>query len=182
VLAVFVLQVVPGLIAKTIFDTLTGAQTAILNLWWLIALYASVELARLVITLSAEWSGWTFRYVVGALLRRNLLASILRRPGDNALPVSSGEAINRFRNDVAEVGDFPTWLPDIGGKVIAAAIAILVMARINLTITLVIFAPLAYPALQPHERPRYGRGDRVSRRGVWRGASSENRQCGSGYG
>src|SRR5262245_28320844 len=113
VIALFVLQVGPGLVEKTIFDTITGAVPAALNLWWLIALYASVELARLAITLGVEWSGWTFRYVVGALLRRNLLASILHRSGDNALPVSSGEAINRFRNDVAEVSDFPTWLPDI---------------------------------------------------------------------
>ena len=74
---------------------------------------------------------------------RNLFASILRRSGADPLPVSPGEAINRFRNDVAETADFPTWLPDIGGKVIAAVVAIVIMARINLTITLVIFVPLA---------------------------------------
>jgi ATP-binding cassette subfamily B protein len=79
---------------------------------------------------------------VGALLRRNLLASILRRPGDLPLPVSSGEAISRFHTDVPEVSDFPTWLPDQAGKILAAAVAVLIMARIHLGITLVIFLPL----------------------------------------
>ena len=40
------------------------------------------------------------------------------------------------------MGDFPTWLPDQVGKWIAAVIAVVIMARINLTITLVIFLPL----------------------------------------
>ncbi|MGH2524353.1 MAG: ABC transporter transmembrane domain-containing protein, partial [Anaerolineales bacterium] len=141
-LVVFGLEFVPGLIEKSVFDTITGAAPATIGLWSLIALYVSVALARFVSSLGAEWHGWTFRYVVGALLRRNLFASILRRTSDNALPISPGEAINRLRNDVGEVADFPLWLPDQAGKIVAGVIAILIMARINLTITVVIFLPL----------------------------------------
>ena len=81
---------------------------------------------RLFAVLGAEWYGWTFRLVVSALLRANLFASILRRPSDQPLPVSSGEALNRFRNDedMGEICDFPTWIPDQLGKWIAAAVAI----------------------------------------------------------
>ena len=43
---------------------------------------------------------------------------------------------------MGEVTDFPTWIPDQVGKWVAAAIAVVIMARINLTITLVIFIPL----------------------------------------
>ncbi len=143
VVVAFGLQVFPGLIEKAIFDSITGAAQASLGLWTLIALFVSTEVARLVASLGLEWTGWTYRYTVGALLRRNLFASILRRSGADPLPVSPGEAINRFRNDVAETADFPTWLPDIGGKVIAAVVAIVIMAKINLTITFVIFVPLA---------------------------------------
>jgi len=138
----FGFQVLPGLIEKSVFDRLSSAAPATINLWLLIALYVSVELARLLTAIGTEWYGWSFRLVVGALLRRNLFASILRRRGDHALPVSPGEAINRFRTDVAEVADFPTWLPDQVGKWIAALIAIVIMARINLTLTLIIFLPL----------------------------------------
>jgi ATP-binding cassette subfamily B protein len=78
------------------------------------------------------------------LLRANLMASILRRRSDQPLPVSSGEALNRFNyhEDMGEITDFPTWIPDQVGKWIAAAIAVVIMARINLPITLVIFIPL----------------------------------------
>ena len=138
----FAAQVVPGLIEKNVFDTLTGAEPATLSLWALIALYISAELGRLATSFADIWTGATFRYTVGALLRRNLFASILRRPGAKALPISSGDAINRFDDDVAETSDFPTWLPDQAGQVIAFVLAVIIMARINLTITLVIFLPL----------------------------------------
>jgi ATP-binding cassette subfamily B protein len=86
----------------------------------------------------------TFRLLLTSLLRSNLLASILRRRSDQLLPVSPGEALNRFHynEDMGEITDFPTWIPDQVGKWIAAAIAVVIMARINLTITLVIFIPL----------------------------------------
>jgi len=138
----FAAQVIPGLIEKSVFDTLTGAAPATISLWALIALYISAELGRLATSFGDIWTGVTFRNTVGALLRRNLFASILRRPGAKVLPVSSGDAINRFDNDVDETSDFPTWLPDQAGQVIAFVLAVIIMARINLTITLVIFLPL----------------------------------------
>ncbi|NLG99809.1 MAG: ABC transporter ATP-binding protein [Chloroflexi bacterium] len=145
----FALQVVPGLVVKSVFDTISGEAAApfgsllgIDPLWWLILLYFLVEVGRLLLSLGSEYYGWTFRLVAGALLRSNLFASILRRRSDSALPVSSGEAVNRFRTDVGEVSDFPLWLPDQVGKWVAAVVAVVIMARINLTITLVIFLPL----------------------------------------
>jgi len=152
-LLVFGLQVVPGLIVKQVFDTIGGgpkAGTASLGnfslgeatLWVLIGLYILAELIRLFLSIGAEWYGWTFRLAAGALLQRNLFASILRRSGEHPLPVSTGEALNRFDEDVSEVSDFPTWIPDQVGKWIAAVIAVIIMARINLTITLVVFLPL----------------------------------------
>jgi ATP-binding cassette subfamily B protein len=136
-------QVVPGLIEKAIFDTITGASPATVSLATLIALYISVGLARVVTAYGETWAGRTFRYRVGALLRRNLLAAHLRRPGAVTPPVAPGEAVNRYRDDVAEVADFPLWLPDVVGNVLAFVIAVTIMARINLTITLFVFLPLA---------------------------------------
>jgi ATP-binding cassette, subfamily B, bacterial len=141
----FALQVVPGLVVRQIFDTIagvTGSQANAGILWGLIAIYVGVELARVVLLLGSEYYGWSFRLVVSALLRSNLFAAILRRPSDQALPMSSGEAVNRFRTDIGEVSDFPLWLPDQVGKWVAAIIAVTIMASINLTITLVIFVPL----------------------------------------
>ncbi len=137
----------PGLVEKAVFDTITGAAPVAISLWALIALYVSVGAARLVSTYVETWAGMTFRCTVGALLRRNLLASLLRRPGALVPPVSPGEAVNRYRNDVGEVGDFPTWLPDVAGTVLAFVIAVGVMASINLPVTLIVFVPLAGVAI-----------------------------------
>jgi ATP-binding cassette subfamily B protein len=149
---IFAEQLAPGLIAKTIFDRLSGehalnnqsAQTDVTFLWGMIALYLGIEVARLFVAIGYEYYGMTFRLLTTSLMRSNLMASILRRRSDQPLPVSSGEALNRFHynEDMGEVTDFPTWIPDQIGKWIAAAIAVVIMARINLSITLVIFIPL----------------------------------------
>src|SRR5215211_2912490 len=145
-LLIFAEQLAPGLIVKTIFDRLSGqgSQSDVPFLWGMIALYLGIELARLFVAIGYEYYGMTFRLLTTSLLRSNLMASILRRRSDQPLPVSSGEALNRFHynEDMGEITDFPTWIPDQVGKWIAAAIAVVIMARINLTITLMIFIPL----------------------------------------
>jgi ATP-binding cassette subfamily B protein len=145
-LLIFAEQLAPGLIVKSIFDHMSGeaAQSNVTFLWGMIALYLGIELARLFVAIGYEYYGMTFRLLTTSLLRSNLMASILRRRSDQPLPVSSGEALNRFHynEDMGEVTDFPTWIPDQVGKWVAAVIAVVIMARINLTITLVIFIPL----------------------------------------
>jgi ATP-binding cassette, subfamily B, bacterial len=145
-LLIFAEQLAPGLIVKAIFDRLSGqgTQSDVTFLWGMIALYLGIEMARLFVAIGYEYYGMTFRLLLTSLLRSNLLASILRRRSDQPLPVSSGEALNRFHynEDMGEITDFPTWIPDQVGKWIAAAIAVVIMARINLTITLMIFIPL----------------------------------------
>ncbi len=144
VLQIFYLgsRVLPGLVEKAVFDQITGAAPVTLSVVALVALYISIGLARMAATYGETWAGWTFRYTVGALLRRNLFAAHLRRPGAAAPPIAAGEAVNRYRTDVAEVGDFPTWLPDVAGNLVSFIIAVIIMARINWQITLFVFLPL----------------------------------------
>jgi ATP-binding cassette, subfamily B, bacterial len=134
--------IIPGLVERAIFDSLTGAQPATLGIWTLIALYVSVELARLGANFGQDYMLVTFQLLCGALLRKNLVASLLRRPGARGLPVTAGEALSRLGSDVAEVSDFPLWLPGVGAHVIAAVVAVAIMARINLMITVVVLLPL----------------------------------------
>ncbi len=134
----------PGLIEKSIFDTLTGAAPIGLSVWSLLGLFVSVELARLMLSFGDAWGDPTFRYLVGGLLRANIMAGVLRRPGALARSValSSGEAINRFDDDVGETSDFPMWLPGVAGQVLFALAAAIIMARINLPITVLVLLPL----------------------------------------
>jgi ATP-binding cassette subfamily B protein len=131
-----------GLIEKSVFDTITGAAPARIGVWALVALYVSVGIARLAVSFADIWGGVTFLYTVGAMLRQNMLASLLRRPGALPLPVTSGEAISRYRTDVAEVADFPTWLPHVAGYGLAFVLAVVIMIQIAPTMTLIIFLPL----------------------------------------
>jgi ATP-binding cassette subfamily B protein len=135
-------RVVPGLIEKAVFDRLTGAAPVQFDIPALIILYVSVELGRAVAYLGDAWGGWTFRGLAGTLLQRNLFAVALRRPGALSPPVSSGEAINRYRGDVGETADFPTWLGTNLGHLASFFIAVAIMVSINPTITLVIFLPV----------------------------------------
>ena len=135
-------RVVPGLVEKAIFDTVTRQAPARFGVSTLIALYVSFALARLVLIFGYTWAGTYFRMSIQALLRHNIIASILRRPGATTLPVSSGEAISRLDDDVGEVADFPTWIPEVAGDMAAFVLAVIIMARINALITLVIFVPL----------------------------------------
>lgn len=138
----YLLRIIPGLIEKQVFDTLTGVVPATFGLWELLAFYISTELVMQTAMFGNIWGSTTFRRNVGALLEKNLFASILRRPGAKTLPMAAGDAVNRFDDDISETADFPTWLPPMAGKTISALVAIIIMARINLLITLVVFLPL----------------------------------------
>lgn len=152
------IRVVPGLIEKAIFDAITAAAPAgadgmamtgaatgmvVPAVATLIALYFSIGLARMVATYGETWAGYTFRQVTGAKLRHNLMAARLRQPGAVTPPIPAGEAVNRYNDDVAEVCDFPLWLPDVAGNLLAFVIAVAIMGAINWVITLFVFLPLA---------------------------------------
>ncbi len=140
-------QVIPGLVIKAIFDRMTGHAAAGLGFPALIALFVAIEAARFAASFGEVWGDVTFRLTTGALLRRNILAAILQRPGALPLPVTSGAAVNRFRDDVDETSDFPTWFPHVAGSVVGTAMAITIMARIDLTITIFVFLPLLVAVL-----------------------------------
>jgi ATP-binding cassette subfamily B protein len=75
-------------------------------------------------------------------LRRNIISNLLLRFGAEPLPVHPGDAVIRLDDDVSDFADFPNWLPDIFGHFLFALIAFIIMAQINLTITLVAVLPL----------------------------------------
>lgn len=131
-----------GLLTQAVFNTISGDRPATISVWTLIALYVALELARLVTLLGETWAGYTFRLRTGALLRRNIFAAILRRPGAQAHPVAPGDAVDRLDNDVAEISDFPTWLPEVIGELLGAIIAVAIMLQVNWRITVWVFLPM----------------------------------------
>lgn len=140
-------QVIPGIVIQSIFDRMTGHGAAGYGIPALIALFVAIEASRFAVSFGQVWGDVTFRLTTGALLRRNILSAMLRRPGAVPLPVSSGAAVNRFRDDVDETSDFPTWFPGETGNAMGTAVAIVIMARIDLSITIFVFLPLVVAML-----------------------------------
>ncbi|WP_420631187.1 ATP-binding cassette domain-containing protein [Candidatus Leptofilum sp.] len=147
-LAIYALgmRLVPGWLEKSFFDQLnaSSANTATLSnaLWTLLLLIIGVELSRMVMDILGNWGAAKVRMAGGSLMRRNVMHTILQKPGAQPLPVPTGDVINRLDDDLADFADFPTWIPQIVGKTVFAIFALIIMFRIAPRITAVAILPL----------------------------------------
>ena len=139
----YLLPLAPGAIIRSFLDGLSGKAPAGLNLWSLVALLIAATLGRIAVMSGASWAETTLDLTAGALLRTNVFARILERPGARAVPASAGEAISRLRDDAQAVERFTGWTLDPLGEVTATVIALTVLVRINAAITLAVLVPMA---------------------------------------
>ncbi len=138
---------VPGLLGKQFFDALSHKASARLTVEEIVILFIVVGIVTVGAGLLGAGTTAAAGYTARALLRRNLMARVLDRPGAQALPYSSGEAISRLRGDVNEVADFITGLNFLSGQFAFAIIGITAMARINAPLAAVIILPLVVVVL-----------------------------------
>src|SRR3989441_2790966 len=131
-----------GLVMRAIFDAVTHGATVGTGLASVLALLLGVAAARIVINVWAVNAWATYFFSRAALLRSNLLQSILGRPGARALPASPGEAMSRFRDDVEELLRLVEMTVDGVGIVLAGIIGAAIMFRINPVITKAVLVPL----------------------------------------
>lgn len=140
-------QIAPGLIMQAFFNYLTGdAQTGI-NITTIIALIIASYIGRQIGAYGFVFADPPIFSQTALLLRRNLMKHILRRPGAAPLPDSPGEAVSRFRNDVVEIPLFMIMMNDISVGLLIVAISIVMMAQINILITLLALVPLVIVGL-----------------------------------
>ncbi|MGE5654809.1 MAG: ATP-binding cassette domain-containing protein [Bacillota bacterium] len=139
--AIHTLPVLPGLITRHFFNTLTSEATGF-NIWTIIAMLVAVAIGRITTIVFGALTDSKHRFTMSALLRNNLLQGIFRRPGAAALPCSPGEAVSYFREDAEQVEDVISWTVDMIGEIVFASTAVVVLVRINPTITLFVFLPL----------------------------------------
>jgi ATP-binding cassette, subfamily B, bacterial len=129
------------MIERIVFNQL-GLTSNMWSLWLVIAIYLAVMIARMGSIMAEAWGDVTFRYRLKGLLHHNALQQALERPGAEPLPVSALEAINRLRDDVDEVADFPLWIPEVIATVSTGIIAFVVMSRIDATLSVLSVIPL----------------------------------------
>ena len=135
--------IVPGLLVQEFFNTLPQARGLNYTLWTLLILLVIAALVKAVLVVLGGQADILHRFSISGLLRRNLLAHILERPGAKAVPGSPGEAISRFRDDGQQAEDSVSWTLDTIGQTLFALIAVFILLRINVQITLLVFVPLA---------------------------------------
>jgi ATP-binding cassette subfamily B protein len=138
----YLLPLVPGLIIQRFFDDLSDNASPGANSWTFLALLVAVGVTRSITMLIAGWAEPMLMVVVSALLRRNMLQHILRHPGARAVPVSAGEAVSRFRDDVQAVTMFLCWTFDPIGQALMTILAIVILWQIDPLLTLGVFVPL----------------------------------------
>ncbi len=140
--AIAMVPLIPGLLSREFFDTLTGHARLQVGVWGIIALLLGAALGRTVLVFVGALADILHRFSMSSLLRRNALEAILERPGARALPESPGEAITRFREDATQVEDAISWTLDIIGATAFAVVSVTVLFRVNPHITTYVFLPL----------------------------------------
>ncbi len=132
----------PGLIAKSIFDALTGDAQPERGTNELIGLLIALALGRALLWLIAGTVEILLRFTSSGRIRRNMLRRVLRRPGAVGMPFSIGETISRFRDDAYQAEDGLDWTDEIIGQGVVTLIAIAILLKVSIPLTLACALPL----------------------------------------
>ena len=130
-----------GLIRKGFFDALTGESGVGFNAWTYVALFVVAHLADRGVLISSAfvWARW--RYAVSTLLRKNLMTAIMDMSAPHNVSTASGETTNRLRDDVQAILSYLEQYIHLWGNLIFAILAIIVMAQIDVAVTLITVIP-----------------------------------------
>jgi ATP-binding cassette, subfamily B, bacterial len=138
---VFTLPVVSGLIVRAFLDRLSGGAGG-LSPWPLLALLLALAAGRWLPILAVGWVDATHNVLMQGLLRRNLLAAVLERPGAEPLAAPDGDVLSRFRDDVEGANHIFVLLYDLIGHTVMTGAAVAVMISISPKLTVLVFLPL----------------------------------------
>jgi ATP-binding cassette subfamily B protein len=148
IISFYLWPLVPGVVIRRIFDMLSAhaplTNSTSATLWAFAGVLIGVAVVRSVSALAYPFGEKAAMLLADALMRHNLLRSILGRPGATPLPPGSspGEAVSRLRDDMAHISVFMTWTADPIGQILAFGIAFVTLVRIDLRITIFGFLPL----------------------------------------
>jgi ATP-binding cassette subfamily B protein len=136
------MELVPGLLAKAFFDTVTHNAAARLNVPTIVELVVLAGVLHMFLLSSGWFFDTRYRFYTSALVWLNTLSRILKLPGARATSGSPGEIISTFRDDVQVLEDASDWVIDTITQFIFLPAALWIMVRINPQITLLTVIPL----------------------------------------
>jgi ATP-binding cassette subfamily B protein len=163
-IAVYTLRLAPGLVAQRAFDTLQAGRADPPAILWLAALFLGVGITQAAVNTTGLLVDMVYRFSLSAVLQRNMLAELLRRPGARALDRTPGEALNVFRDDVRIAEDGVDWVLDMTFHIINATLAMWILLRVNASIAIFVFVPLVAIVLVAQAATRRLQQTRVASR------------------
>ena len=137
-----VLDLLPGPILRAFFDRLTGQARIGVGPEALIGTLLVIALARTIIKTTAVLISELHDFLIGATLRRNLLARLLAQPGLGAANEATGATLSRFRDDITQVTNLLALLCYAVSVAVFAIGGLWLLLRIDFLLTLGVFGPL----------------------------------------
>jgi ATP-binding cassette subfamily B protein len=158
------MPVIPALITKVFFDSITGEITNPPSITLLVAGVVGYGLGRICFVMLGMWNDVHLGFRIASLLRRNMLEEIYELPGAQSMKESPGDAISRFRDDGDELVESFSWTVDMVGLTTFLVVAVFILVSIDPGVTIVVFAPtLAVVYLSAAARHRIRRYREVAR-------------------
>jgi ATP-binding cassette subfamily B protein len=160
------LDIVPALLLRAFFDTLSPRGATISEPLSLVAMLIAADIVRMGCFYGLGVGGISYNHSIYALLRSNIMRHVLSQPGARALSISSGEAMNRIHRDVATVGALINSSLNFIAELVFTAVALYIMYATDPRVTVVAVVPLIIVSLIAHaasERIReYSRTSRAA--------------------
>lgn len=132
-----------GVIVQDFFNLLPTQPHLSFTIWALMVILALVAILRIGVILGETLTETYSDFMHGMLLRRNILDSILQRPGAQSLACSPGEALNILRDDALNVENLLQDLLWVISFALFSLVAFIQLLRVDARLTLLVFVPLA---------------------------------------
>lgn len=132
-----------GVIAQDFFNLLPKQPRLSFTIWALMVILCIAAVLRVGVILGETLAETYSNFMHKTLLQRNILNSILQRPGAQALDCSPGEALNILRDDAFNIEEMLQELLWIIGFYLFSIVAFFQLLAVNASLTLLVFLPLA---------------------------------------
>ena len=135
-------QLLPGPILKSFFDALTKGSGDSGQALMLAALLVGAAAAQFAVMFIAGLLEPSLMRRNSIALQRSVLATVLSRPGAQAVPHSTGEAVSRFRDDTERIAVALAWGFDPIGVLGGLAVALVVLWSQDPRLTAFVIVPM----------------------------------------
>ncbi|WBW96817.1 ABC transporter ATP-binding protein [Oceanirhabdus sp. W0125-5] len=138
---IFAYNIIPAVIVKEFFKKLEGSSNIDKDVIFLLAILGVAALSNMVTVYLGGLCYYVKDYLITGIIKRNMLEKLFKKHGGEALKVSTGDALNHFKDDVREITAILDYGCDFIGTAGFTIFAFIIMFNINPMVTLVVFIP-----------------------------------------